>query len=201
MRSGRERRIERIKQRLLRKSMPRLIVTLILSMTAMSAFLTSFVLLRLGVLRMWCGIRSLSWSRISFFFSCWLSGSGYDVVLPSLMWMPWSLFIPILDRPTITRDLEVLAISAVPELEAIGPATCASTPDSGISGGGGGSALPTDYRVLIWTKAVCPLSRSSWPLLPSLPASSLLLRYLHRSRLASRDFVGWSTCRRLIPSC
>ena len=53
MRSGRERRIERIKQRLLRKSMPRVIVTLILSMTAMSAFLTSFALLRLAVLRMW----------------------------------------------------------------------------------------------------------------------------------------------------
>ena len=33
--------------------MPRLIVTLILSMTAMAAFLTSFVLLWMGVLKMW----------------------------------------------------------------------------------------------------------------------------------------------------
>lgn len=53
MRSGRERRIDRVKQRLLRKSMPRLIVTVILSMTVVSAFLTSFVLLWFGVMEMW----------------------------------------------------------------------------------------------------------------------------------------------------
>ena len=50
MRDRRERRIERIKQRLI---MPRVLITMILSGAALSAFLTSFLLLNFGVLRMW----------------------------------------------------------------------------------------------------------------------------------------------------
>ena len=49
----RERRIEKVRQRLLRKSMPRVLVSLLLSLTALAGFLTSFFLLRAGVSWMW----------------------------------------------------------------------------------------------------------------------------------------------------
>lgn len=49
----RERRIEMVRRRLLRRSIPRLQVSLILSLTALAGFLTSFILLRLDVIQMW----------------------------------------------------------------------------------------------------------------------------------------------------
>src|SRR5882724_4429541 len=49
----RERRIEIIKRRLLRKSRPRFQVTLILLFTGLAGFLASFSLLHLNVFRMW----------------------------------------------------------------------------------------------------------------------------------------------------
>lgn len=49
----RERRIEMVQRRLLRRSIPRLQVSLILSLTALAGFLTSFILLRLDVIQMW----------------------------------------------------------------------------------------------------------------------------------------------------
>ena len=173
MRSGRERRIERIKQRLLRKSMPRLIVTLILSMTAMSAFLTSFGLLRLGVLRMW--LRYPVAIVVAYLF--------FLLLLAVWLW---------LRRRTAELDVDALELVHTDlgpshHHEGFGGAgdfggagiggdwtsSVASASQSGISGGGEDPHCPTEYRVLIWTKAVCPLSRSSWPPLPSLPASSL----------------------------
>ncbi len=53
MKTRRERRIERIRQRLLRKSLPRLVMTVIVSLTGVSAFLASVMLLWTGVLKMW----------------------------------------------------------------------------------------------------------------------------------------------------
>jgi hypothetical protein len=53
MESERTRRIEIIKQRLLRERLPRLQVALILSVTGLAGFLTSYILLSSGVLRMW----------------------------------------------------------------------------------------------------------------------------------------------------
>jgi hypothetical protein len=53
MRKARERRIEIIRRRLLRKSTPRIQVTLILTLTALAGFLTSFCLLHSGVHSMW----------------------------------------------------------------------------------------------------------------------------------------------------
>src|SRR5882724_193072 len=49
----RERRIEIIKRRLLRKSMPRFQVSVILLFTGFVGFLVSFSLLHLNVFRMW----------------------------------------------------------------------------------------------------------------------------------------------------
>ncbi|HET6892446.1 MAG TPA: hypothetical protein VFH31_15190, partial [Pyrinomonadaceae bacterium] len=53
MYKARERRIEIVRRRLLRKSIPRIQVTLILSLTALAGFLVSFILLRLDVIQMW----------------------------------------------------------------------------------------------------------------------------------------------------
>jgi len=53
MYKARERRIEIISQRLLRKRLPRIQVSLILSLTALAGFLTSFTLLQFGVKAMW----------------------------------------------------------------------------------------------------------------------------------------------------
>jgi hypothetical protein len=53
MDTERARRIELIRQRLLRHGLPRLQVSLILSVTALAGFLTSYTLLSFGVLRMW----------------------------------------------------------------------------------------------------------------------------------------------------
>jgi hypothetical protein len=49
----RERRIGLVQQRLLRKSVPRLLVTLILLLTGLAGFLASFSLLHLGMSSMW----------------------------------------------------------------------------------------------------------------------------------------------------
>jgi len=53
MHQPRERRIEIIRERLLRESMPRLQMSLILLFTGLSGFLVSFSLLRLHVFQMW----------------------------------------------------------------------------------------------------------------------------------------------------
>ena len=53
MYQARERRIEIIKRRLLRKSMPRFQVSLILLITGITGFITSFSLLHVGILWMW----------------------------------------------------------------------------------------------------------------------------------------------------
>ncbi len=53
MDQARERRVEIIKRRLLRRRMPRFQVSLILSLTGLTGFLTSFSLLHLGVPWMW----------------------------------------------------------------------------------------------------------------------------------------------------
>ena len=53
MDQARERRVEIIKRRLLRRRMPRFQVSLILSLTGLAGFLTSFLLLNLGVVGMW----------------------------------------------------------------------------------------------------------------------------------------------------
>ncbi len=53
MDKARERRIEIIRRRLIRKGIPRIQVSLILSLTALAGFLTSFSLLHLGVPWMW----------------------------------------------------------------------------------------------------------------------------------------------------
>jgi hypothetical protein len=53
MHKARARRIEIVRQRLLRKSIPRIQVSLILSLTALAGFLSSFSLLHLGVTWMW----------------------------------------------------------------------------------------------------------------------------------------------------
>jgi hypothetical protein len=53
MRHNRERIIERVKHRLIRKGRPRLLVTLILLLTGLAGFLVSFSLLRFGMTRMW----------------------------------------------------------------------------------------------------------------------------------------------------
>lgn len=53
MDTERARRIELIRQRLIRHGLPRLQVSLILSVTALAGFLTSYTLLSFGVLRMW----------------------------------------------------------------------------------------------------------------------------------------------------
>jgi hypothetical protein len=53
MSQARDRQIEIIKQRLLRQSTPRLQVSLLLLITGLAGFLTSFLLLHLGVIRMW----------------------------------------------------------------------------------------------------------------------------------------------------
>ena len=50
---ARTRRIQIVKQRLLRRGMPRLQVSAILLFTGLAGFLTSFLLLHLGVSRMW----------------------------------------------------------------------------------------------------------------------------------------------------
>jgi hypothetical protein len=49
----RERRIESLKRRLMRKSYPRLHASLILLLTGLAGFLVSFVLLRIGLSAMW----------------------------------------------------------------------------------------------------------------------------------------------------
>lgn len=49
----RERKIESLKRRLMRKSHPRLHASIILSLTGLAGFLASFLLLRLGVSAMW----------------------------------------------------------------------------------------------------------------------------------------------------
>lgn len=49
----RERKIESLKRRLMRKSRPRLHASIILSLTGLAGFLASFLLLRLGVSAMW----------------------------------------------------------------------------------------------------------------------------------------------------
>jgi len=53
MHKKKERIIEDVKRRLLRKSLPRLQVTLILSLTGLGGFLASFTLLHLGLSWMW----------------------------------------------------------------------------------------------------------------------------------------------------
>lgn len=53
MAQTRERRIEIIRRRLLRRSMPRFQVSMILLLTGLAGFLTSYTLLHLGILRMW----------------------------------------------------------------------------------------------------------------------------------------------------
>ncbi|HEV2827859.1 MAG TPA: hypothetical protein VGW76_09660 [Pyrinomonadaceae bacterium] len=53
MSQARDRQIEIIKQRLLRQSKPRLQVSLLLLITGFAGFLTSFLLLHVGVTRMW----------------------------------------------------------------------------------------------------------------------------------------------------
>jgi uncharacterized membrane protein YfcA len=50
---SRDRQIEIIKQQLLRRSTPRLQISLLLLITGFAGFLTSFFLLHLGVIRMW----------------------------------------------------------------------------------------------------------------------------------------------------
>ncbi|HEV2914570.1 MAG TPA: hypothetical protein VGX92_14925 [Pyrinomonadaceae bacterium] len=52
-RSRRERTIEKVKRRLMRKSLPRVQVSLILLLTGLAGFLASFSLLRLGLGWMW----------------------------------------------------------------------------------------------------------------------------------------------------
>jgi hypothetical protein len=49
----RERIVERVKFRLLRKGRPRLLITLVLLLTGLAGFLVSFSLLRFGMTRMW----------------------------------------------------------------------------------------------------------------------------------------------------
>ena len=53
MYKARERRIEIVRRRLLRRSIPRIQISLILSLTALAGFLTSFSLLHSGVRWMW----------------------------------------------------------------------------------------------------------------------------------------------------
>ena len=53
MEQRRERRVERVRRMLMRRGMPRLQMSLILSATGIAGFLASFVLLHAGVSRMW----------------------------------------------------------------------------------------------------------------------------------------------------
>ncbi|HVF45422.1 MAG TPA: hypothetical protein VM936_20515 [Pyrinomonadaceae bacterium] len=51
--SGTERRVERVRRLLVRRGMPRLLMSLILAATGAAGFLVSFALLHVGVWRMW----------------------------------------------------------------------------------------------------------------------------------------------------
>ena len=51
--SGAERRVERVRRLLLRRGMPRVLMSLILAATGAAGFLVSFALLHMGVARMW----------------------------------------------------------------------------------------------------------------------------------------------------
>lgn len=83
----RDRRIERVRQRLLRKGLPRLQITLILSLTAFAGFVTSFLLLTSGVLQMW--VRYPIAIAVAYFvflillaFWVWLHRRNAEVDLP-----------------------------------------------------------------------------------------------------------------------
>ena len=51
--SGTERRVERVRRLLMRRGMPRVLMSLILAATGAAGFLVSFALLHMGVERMW----------------------------------------------------------------------------------------------------------------------------------------------------
>ena len=51
--SGTERRVERVRRLLMRRGMPRVLMSLILAATGAAGFLVSFALLHMGVTRMW----------------------------------------------------------------------------------------------------------------------------------------------------
>src|ERR1041384_7449317 len=51
--SGTERRVERVRRLLMRRGLPRVLMSLILAATGAAGFLVSFALLHMGVTRMW----------------------------------------------------------------------------------------------------------------------------------------------------
>src|SRR5215813_2610599 len=72
----RERRIDIVRRRLVRRSRPRFHVTLILSLTTLAGFLTSVVLLHSGVSWMWLRYPlaiSLAYGVFLFLLGMWLS--------------------------------------------------------------------------------------------------------------------------------
>lgn len=89
----RERRIEMVRRRLLRKSIPRIQVTLILSLTALAGFLTSFLLLRLDVTLMWVRYSVAILVAYGVFLVLlalwlWLQRRSLDIDLPGLDFFP-----------------------------------------------------------------------------------------------------------------
>ena len=93
MYKARERRIEMVRRRLLRKSIPRIQVTLILSLTALAGFLTSFILLRLDVIQMWLRYSVAILVAYGVFLILlaiwlWLQRRSLDIDLPGVEFFP-----------------------------------------------------------------------------------------------------------------
>jgi len=80
----RKRRVEIVQRRLLQTGAPRLQVALILSLTAVAGFLTSFTLLHLGVPWMW--LRSGLYKRVTQIESRhWLRAALPQTFLPAVL--------------------------------------------------------------------------------------------------------------------
>lgn len=115
MHKARERRIEIIKQRLLRKGTPRLQVSLIVSLSALAGFLTSFSLLHLGITLMW----------VRYPLAVAVAYCTFLLLLALWLW---------LQRPTLDMDSSVLDL--IPS-ESTGPGESFQFAGRGYSGGGG----------------------------------------------------------------
>jgi hypothetical protein len=117
---ARERRIELIKQRLIRRSMPRLQVSLILVLTGTAGFLTSFLLLHSGLQRMW----------VRYPIAILVSYCVFLLLLRLWLWLQGRRFRGDLDAP----DSQLLDI-----IPTGGPVTTEELHFGGGSAGGGGA--------------------------------------------------------------
>lgn len=119
MYKARDRRIEIIRRRLLQKSIPRIQVSLILSLTALAGFLTSFSLLHLGVPWMW----------LRYPIAIAIAYCTFLVLLALWLWLQRRNLDP--DPPDLDLDLDFSSS------ELSGPAESSSFGGGGDFGGGG----------------------------------------------------------------